>query len=262
MNRGMRLAARLATGFGGFSMKTFAIACTGLALLAGFGGQAVAADMARPMVTKAAPVPAGPSWTGFFVGGQGGYSWGSQDFTLTGVAPGLVSTDPSGGFGGVIYGTNYQFGQWVLGTISDFSFADISSSGAVPGGVIQQEINYFDTTRLRAGFLVTDSMLVYASGGLAWGNVKGSFTGAPGFPSGTFRDGRFGWTAGGGIEVAYGQWSILAEYLHYDLGDETYGLAGGAVVANSDVSGDLVRGALIYRFNWTPWQLITGQARF
>ena len=244
-------------------MKIFAVACTGLALLAGFGGTAIAADMARPMVTKAAPmVPAGPSWTGFFVGGQGGYAWGNQDFTLTGVAPGVVSSDPSGAFGGVIYGTNYQFGQWVLGTISDFSFADISSSGTVAGGTVQQEINYMDTTRVRAGFLMTDSMLLYASGGLAWGNIKGSFTGAPGFPSGTFRDGRWGWSAGGGIEIAYGQWSILAEYLHYDLGDETYGLAGGAVVVNSDYSGDLVRGALIYRFNWTPWQLITGQARF
>lgn len=243
-------------------MKTLAIACTGLALLAGLSSPVLAADMGRPapMVTKAPPAPMGPSWTGFFVGGQGGYSWGNQDFNVTNPIVGTVPMDPSGGFGGIIYGTNYQFGQWVLGTISDFSFASIKDSGTLAGVTIEQKLEYFDTTRVRAGFLMTDSMLLYVSGGLAWGHTKGTVTGG-GF-AGDFKDNRFGWTAGGGIEIAYGQWSILAEYLHYDLGDATYGLFGGALVANTDYSGDLVRGALIYRFNWTPWDLITGKARF
>lgn len=245
-------------------MKAFAIACAGLALLGGFAGQASAADMARPVVTKAPPMPMGPSWTGFFIGGQGGYAWGDQSFNFTFPGTGSTSVDPSGGFGGVIYGTNYQFGQWVLGTISDFSFGSIKSSGTAVttagNALVEQKLEYFDTTRVRAGFLMTDSMLLYASGGLAWGHTKGTLNGF-GF-TGEFKDNRFGWTAGGGIEIAYGQWSVLAEYLHYDLGDATYGLNGGAIVANTDYSGDLVRGALIYRFNWTPWQLITGQARF
>ena len=245
-------------------MRTLAIACTGLALLAGLGSPVLAADMARPapMVTKAPPAPMGPSWTGFFVGGQGGYAWGKQSLNVSGLAVGSASPDSDGGFGGVIYGTNYQFGQWVLGTISDFSFADISSTAAVTGGVFQQKMEYMDTTRLRAGFLLNQNTLLYASGGLAWGHIKGTFTGVAPVPSAAFEDNRWGWSAGAGIEIAYGQWSLLAEYLHYDLGDVTYGLAGGSIVANADYSGDLVRGALIYRFNWTPWQLLTGQARW
>ena len=51
------------------------------------------------------------------------------------------------------------------------------------------------------------------------------------------------------------------DYLHYDLGDaELYRrrptAPGVAFTASNKFSGDIVRGGINYRFNWTLWDLI------
>ena len=54
-------------------------------LLAGVGAAVLAAAPVRAADLPAAPVaapvvaPAAWSWTGFYIGGNGGYSWGSSD---------------------------------------------------------------------------------------------------------------------------------------------------------------------------------------
>jgi outer membrane immunogenic protein len=222
-------------------------------------GAASAADMA----VKAMPYIASPpafSWTGFYIGGNAGYGWSNANFTLASVGtrvppfpqedvdasanatPRILNTNPHGFIGGGQFGYNYQTNRLVWGIEADFSFADIKGSDTKNGtaavvsaplslahitAIGEQKLNYFGTVRGRLGFTPIDSVLLYATGGLAYGqvesNINTSDVGAPiitGPASGSASATRTGWTAGGGIETALAfapRWSLKAEYLYYDL---------------------------------------------
>lgn len=255
---------------------------------------AVAPVTAADIPVKA-PVQAPPpayNWYGFFIGAHGGYGWGrnaveaSPDpFFLAPFAAGAVpfsaGGNPHGFIGGVQWGSNWQFGRVVLGTESDFSYTDIKASqtfsSAFGGQVLttnsDQRLKWFGTTRVRAGVTIVDNVLLYGTGGLASGRVESSASvvGSAGCLPGNcvFGSGaqdRWGWAAGGGIEYGNGPWSLKVEYLHYDLGTLDYNVfdpqIAGALVRNSvHFSGDMVRGAVSYRFNWTPWELLFGRGR-
>src|SRR5688572_14779607 len=108
-------------------MRTPVIACVGL-VIASVSGASMAADLAPRPVGKAPFYPAAPlfTWTGFYIGGNGGYGWGSGSGTVvfTTVAPigatGPVTGSGDGFFGGVQAGYNWQFGSFVLGAETDF----------------------------------------------------------------------------------------------------------------------------------------------
>jgi outer membrane immunogenic protein len=268
-------------------MKNFLLGGVALMVLA---GAANAADLpaAAPPVYKAAPVAVPYSWKGFYIGLQGGYGWGGDAINLTpdanyapafaaGVFPRTLAANPSGALGGIQYGTNWQFGHVVLGTASDFSFSDIKSSQTVitQGGTTTnlgtQKLSWFSTTRARAGYTITDSLLLYGTGGLADGRasatssftVAGACGGGGNCPAGSAAKTMWGWAAGGGMEYAMGHWSMNLEYLHYDLGHLNYNmtdptLPGAFIAASTKVSGDIVRAGVNYRFDWTPWELLFG----
>ena len=66
--------------------------------------------------------------------------------------------------------------------------------------------------------------------------------------------------------MATGPWQFRVEYLHYDLGNASYVMRdlivpAAVIGANVKVAGDMVRGAITYRFNWTPLGLIFGTDR-
>jgi outer membrane immunogenic protein len=243
-----------------------------------FASPARAADIPvkAPM---AAPVPV-LNWYGFYVGVHGGYAWGSDGVDFVGSTGGLVIGGnlptslggSTGGFiGGIQWGSNYQFDRIVLGFDSDLSYIDRDETQAVTlGGVTttaSQSLDWFGTTRLRAGYLVTPNTLLYVAGGLASGraevsvsHVGGGFLGAA-----TARDTLWGWTIGGGIEYLSGPWMFRLEYLHYDLGDLdlAYGVApASTVVTSTNFSGDIVRAGISYKFNWTPLGILLGRDRF
>ena len=97
---------------------------------------------------------------------------------------------------------------------------DITSS-------LTQKLDWFGTARARAGFLATPTLLLYGTGGFAYGEVKtsGSVTGTglAGTPLTVAFPGtsstRSGWTAGGGIEGRIvSNWTWKLEYLYMDLG--------------------------------------------
>jgi outer membrane immunogenic protein len=77
-------------------------------------------------------------------------------------------------------------------------------------------------------YLLIPNLLVYATGGLAYGGVNlqanyASFDAAnkfgPGFGATSPSDTRVGSSVGGGVEWMFLQnWSAKLEYLHYDLG--------------------------------------------
>ncbi|WP_166301964.1 outer membrane protein [Bradyrhizobium sp. 2S1] len=88
------------------------------------------------------------------------------------------------------------------------------------------KIDWFGTVRSRIGFVPAERLLIYATGGLAYGEVKTNITNSEVFSTGLSRlwlgnnsDIRVGWTAGGGLEYAFpGNWTLRGEYLYVDLG--------------------------------------------
>jgi outer membrane immunogenic protein len=207
---------------------------------------ATAADLPARTYTKA-PVYVEPAfnWSGFYVGGNIGYSWGRSSNTAelsnfaTG-APLFMATsrnDVNGVIGGAQFGYNWQMSNWVVGFEADLQGSGEKGSttficdACSPGGNItselSQNLNWFGTIRGRAGILVTPTILLYGTGGLAYGEVDtgGSATGTNinGAPVSVFFPGvnstRVGWTAGAGIEGRIsGNWTLKLEYLYMDLG--------------------------------------------
>ena len=169
-------------------MKSIALAATLVALLS---GTSHAADLTR----KAPPALVAPvaSWTGFYAGVNVGGGWSNTgvDYgTNDPIMPLLFALGvdlpangdrirSSGVLGGVQIGYNYQFAPtWVAGIEADFQFSDISGSGTTPyaGGVVvssaNQDIKSFGTVRARLGYLATDTLLVYATGGFAYAQLN------------------------------------------------------------------------------------------
>jgi outer membrane immunogenic protein len=160
-------------------------------------GHASAADLPpAPVYTKAPPVY---SWTGFYVGGNGGYAWHDPTVTFTGnddtatnvtcggsfggtcVPP--TSFNINGGFGGLQAGYNWQFSpKTLVGFETDFDWSRISGMGTsnfllagFPSTFSASEnINSFGTVRARLGYLPTERLLTYVTAGLAYGKVDRS----------------------------------------------------------------------------------------
>jgi outer membrane immunogenic protein len=190
------------------------------------------------------------NWTGFYIGAHAGYGFGSETnldvtplpsvATFVDLAPTSLDPDLDGFMAGGQMGYNWQFGHFVFGLETDISWTDIDGSqseiirngaGAIlapTNGIdVRQEIEWLGTTRVRLGFTPTCNLLVYGTGGVAYGDVD--FSGNTDFrPLGTnqypasFSDTSVGWVAGGGIEYAINNhWSLKVEYLYHDLGDES-----------------------------------------
>ena len=102
-----------------------------------------------------------------------------------------------------------------------------------------QSLQTWDASiRARLGWLVTPSVLVYGTGGVAFGEVKGAFaynainnyftsSGSLDVTHmanavGSWSETRVGWTGGGGVEFAlWGPWKARIEYRFTDLGTFT-----------------------------------------
>lgn len=144
------------------------------------------------------------SWTGGYVGLNGGYGWGDWDSdSIAAIFPDGVTTttdpDVRGWFGGVTAGYNWQSSQqWVVGVEGDFDWsgekASDSASGTTSGptGIgtglcdihapctattVTNTANqwrkpWFATLRARAGFLVEPTWLLYGTGGLAFARTE------------------------------------------------------------------------------------------
>lgn len=176
-------------------MRNILIAAVAATVLS--AGSASAADIAaRPYVKAPAPVPY-YSWTGFYVGVNGGGAFGSTGASHTGLPVGSLGAsndyglghDLSGGFGGGQIGYNWQFDpKWVVGIEADVQGADIRGSSTIVGAIVttrgggagapgnfvtsSEKVDAFGTIRARFGGLITPETLIYATGGAAWGNVK------------------------------------------------------------------------------------------
>jgi outer membrane immunogenic protein len=231
-------------------------------------------DGDRPVATNMAvkaPPPALLGWTGWYVGVNAGYidsvgrtntdaaisvtdsSGGGDAGNLANTATNQFNNRSHGFLGGAQAGYNYQFSpSFVAGWEADIQGSTLHKDLAVtstasagdfrPAWVttttVSNRLDYLGTVRGRVGVTPTPSLLLYATGGLAYGGVRSSTQisfdnnggAAPGSTSGSFSDTRFGWTAGGGFEWMFSpNWTAKLEYLYYDLGSVSYATGGYAV---------------------------------
>jgi outer membrane immunogenic protein len=198
---------------------------------------------------------------------------------------GIANVNQNGFIGGGQIGYNYQWGAtFVVGIEADIQGTTIQGSSGYTGasqdsiawkdpvfpgnapcsvngctfsrtalgsGQITAGIDWMGMVRGRLGYLFTPTMLVFGTGGFAYGGVNGSAThagiiqatlsgandaqnpvpfpysklnGAYLFPiipgAGNYSNTQVGWTAGGGVEWMFmPNWSVKAEALYYDLGN-------------------------------------------
>ncbi len=239
-------------------MKKIFLGFVGVAVLV--ATPAIAADM--PVKARPAPAPAAYSWTGCFVGIEGGGAWGrSKHVSGDPATDGLDITDRyniSSAIVGVEYGCNWQSGTWVLGTESDFSWTNIrgSANNIAPfntTSISGTKERWLSTSRVRAGYLPSERLLLYVTGGLATARVEATVDATAsgnGFVSET--KSRWGWTAGVGAEYALGGgWSAKADYLYVRLNDRDYlnpAIPGFAIRSNVPVDNHLFRVGVNYKF--------------
>jgi len=223
-------------------MKRLCLALVGLVALA---GAAAAADLSRPAPAPyyppAAVAPPPFSWTGFYLGINGGGAFGSSSWDSTG------SRNIDGGLAGGQLGYNYQAGQAVFGVEGDIDWADIdgSTTNGCVGGCKTSD-TWLGTVRGRIGY-AAGRFMPYVTGGAAFGDIRAS---APGVP--TQSSDKTGWTLGGGLESAFAaNWTAKVEYLYVDLGSFNCGSACSGIPATADnvsFHTNLLRAGVNYKF--------------
>jgi len=201
----------------------------GAALLlatAAIAGPARAADLPAAGYYSAPAPLSGFSWMGPYLGANLGYEWGEVSNN---------PTKPSGIFGGIQAGYNWQFGQFVTGIETD-----IQASAASDTFAPWQFTNpWFGTLRGRAGVAI-GNVLLFATAGLAYGSLN---VDSPGNLSETRTSP--GWAAGAGAEVGFTpHWSAKAEWLYLDLADRTFSVTS----STNGLTANLLRLGVNYHF--------------
>jgi len=232
-------------------MKSVLFASTAaLAFASGsaFSGAALAADIP----VKAPVAAAVPAWTGLYFGGNVGGIWADASawgavaadpasvFVANGCAGGVIcpafrpAKSDSGLIEGLQVGYNWRFQNFVFGVEADIQTTsiDVESVNAntlfAPNtpftGRASERLNWLGTARARLGFVATPNLMIYGTGGAAFGHVKRGYGfsfsgGATDATFGASSDWENGWTAGAGFEWAVApNVTVGAEYLFVDLG--------------------------------------------
>jgi outer membrane immunogenic protein len=263
-------------------MKKLFLASVALVAL-NAGGSALAADM--PVKARRAPPPPPVySWTGCYIGVNGGYGWHQQrhtnDLNIVDLSDPVFIFFPTqtlsadGGFGGGQIGCNYQTGIVVWGVEADIQGSGIRDSFGPrlftqPVGSLSvtasEKLKWFGTIRGRVG-LAADRALFYVTGGAAFAKTQYNlFAVEPEEGGNVTLNGdtsRSGYAVGGGIEVAFfGGWTAKAEYQYLNFGSigplnatavDRFGVPLDTTVTTNAFRNDYhtIRFGLNYRFDW------------
>ncbi len=247
----------------------------------------------EPMTTSAPQPMSEPemSWTGFYLGVQAGVMFDPDsgdglvfDSNLDGKYGDTVPFGSGAGAPnafrqnfdhefdesaslGVVLGYDHQFNNFVLGGILDYNRTNLSESqnafSATPAFYREERsVENLGSLRLRAGYLVTDSTLLYLTGGLVYGDPEYNFlSNNPNRTSTGDNDGDIGYALGAGVETRISRnWSLTLEYLYTNFGDGDFVTnfnngpfaiqAGSTNVRGGERDFDFhtVQAKLIYRF--------------
>jgi len=186
--------------------------------------------------------PTTPSFAGGYVGLALGYE--SHRVKIDNQTVGTRFRDTEGGVTvGGYAGYNWQFcPTWLFGVETDFNFInasptaydiEVGPTALTETTSLESRMDWFGTLRGRVGYLVLQDLLLYATGGLAYANVKHTLSddcvgcGNSALNLGAFsqtnKNTKAGWTVGGGAELLQdAHWLLRAEGLYVDLGSETH----------------------------------------
>jgi outer membrane immunogenic protein len=197
----------------------------------------------------------------FIGGGQVGYNFQFINLSklklLAGLEADIQGVAPGGTTGSRAFAT---------------TLVPVTSNGSNQALISQSATNslsYIGTVRGRAGIILTPTILLYGTGGLAYGGVNISLQNFAGWSSAwqggssSYANTLVGWTAGGGFEWQFKEnWSVKGEYLYYDLGNASasvtnyaYPNSGGSFVGSQSnysarFNGNILRAGVNYHFNW------------
>ena len=227
----------------------------------------VIVDVPEPVVAVAAPF----SFTGLYVGVQGGYAFADIDSddlnaAVAGVAPGTTfDLEADGYVVGAHAGFNAQFGNFIGGVYADIDYAnlDIELDANVPGlGTFNDDLAEVDgfiaRALLKAG-VAFDRTLVYAQGGLAYANLElGEVN--PALNAGAIAAGvnlntidaeidSFGFAIGGGVDFAVTDRVIVGgDYLYHSFSDFDVDVAGTTFETDADLDVHTLRAKVSFKF--------------
>jgi outer membrane immunogenic protein len=237
---------------------------------------ASAADL--PLPAKA-PIAPAYNWTGFYLGGNVGYTGALDQFsgftTVGGITTATFSDSvhTSGVSGGGQAGFNYELPySVVLGVEADGDWTNSRGGNGFCTSATNCSFHRFDiddygTVRGRLGY-AWNNVLFYGTGGWAWTDrtntatlIKSSF---PALVGASVTDSRnlSGWVWGAGFEVGLISWmpnvTLRFEYLHLQFDNINEVLNFGTVpgvgplVSNSKATLgiDTARVGVNYLFNW------------
>jgi outer membrane immunogenic protein len=234
------------------------ISLAGIALgVAALGTPALGADL--PMYSKAPPAVAPVyDWTGVYIGGFGGYSFGNHNLNNAlgpaGNANFTTNWESHGPLGGGEIGYNWQSGNIIFGVEADGAGTNVQGNDNFAlGSNDANKLKWVASLRARGGVAV-DRLLLFFTGGWATGDIVHTNT-DPVLGVDQFTSHRSGLAAGGGLAYAMTD-NIIGkfEYRYYDLG--RYSRAGSPLTPNGqlpftvDSTYSVVTLGLDFKFGW------------
>jgi outer membrane immunogenic protein len=206
----------------------------------------ISASTAAMAADLAAPVPVAYDWSGFYLGLNAGAAWNNSSVEIDNGTVFSLDDDGAAFTGGVEAGYNWQMDSFVMGVETDFNylgFHEDQDFGVLASLDIKE--NWFGTVRGRLGW-AADNLLLYGTGGLAYGNAK--VEACIGAVCNSESNVNWGWTVGGGAQYAFNQnWILGAEYLYVDLGSPDVS-CGALCSGDADAAFSVVRAKLDFKF--------------
>ena len=160
------------------------------------------------------------TFTGYYAGVQGGYAFtGMVGLDLDNFS----NTHQRGPYGGVQAGYNWQNGYSVIGVNLNYNAAHIHASKDLGGELYSGTVRSFGTAEFRLGRVLDPASQIFASGGVAFGQLNGKVQ----IGAATFEDTNWGtgFTIGAGYQRAIdarSSWTI--QYKHVNFGSRTFEL--------------------------------------
>ena len=218
---------------------------------------ALAADLPLPGPAPAAPATYSPyvepvfSWTGFYLGINGGYAFGTSNWYDSGFGLGTGDFTANGFLAGGTVGANYQSGAIVYGIEADGDWSNLDGSVA--------RLHLRRNLRNQKPTGSPPCAAAWGMRGTACSST--SRRAAPsaivqaGFQGGSFSSStQVGWTAGAGVEGALApNWTARVELLYVDFGNASCTTACDPFFGTTTsvaLTETIVRAGVDYKFSW------------